>query len=162
MGNIEHSMDFMRLDAGSDWVNRNAIRLLWAQGNLAEARRANLELSPERAFTTFLTACADRPSAQSVSPEVDRSAREIEPLMLANPDPENRYIFATDLAFCGQKDAARRLLKSAIEGRYCSYQALQKDPLLASLRGTDEFNSLLSAAKQCQGKFLAERAQASH
>ena len=66
------------------------------------------------------------------------------------------------MAFCDQKDAAVRLLKSAIDGRYCSYQGLQKDPLLASLRGTQEYAQLLAAAKQCQDNFLVERAQSSH
>jgi hypothetical protein len=34
--------------------------------------------------------------------------------------------------------------------------------MLAPLRGTPEFRQLLSAAKQSQDKFLAERAQLSH
>jgi hypothetical protein len=38
---------------------------------------------------------------------------------------------------------------------------MQKDPLLASLRGTPEFAQLLPAAKQCEDDFLAERAKAS-
>jgi hypothetical protein len=80
---------------------------------------------------------------------------------LGNPDSENRYLWATDMAYCGQKDAAVRLLKSAIEGRYCSYQGLQRDPLLASLRGTPEYTHLLSQAKQCQDEFVAERAKIS-
>jgi hypothetical protein len=55
-----------------------------------------------------------------------------------------------------------KLLKTAIDGRYCAYQGMQKDPMLASLRGTPEFTQLLTAAKQCQDSFLAERAQISH
>jgi hypothetical protein len=66
------------------------------------------------------------------------------------------------MAFCGEKDVALRLLKSAIEGKYCAYAALQRDPLLTSLRGTPEFTQLLSAAKQCQDDFLAERTQGPH
>ena len=54
------------------------------------------------------------------------------------------------------------MLKSAIEGKYCAYTALQKDPLLASLRSTPEYTQLLSAAKQCQDNFLAQRAQLPH
>jgi hypothetical protein len=65
------------------------------------------------------------------------------------------------MAFCEEKDVALRLLKTAIEGRYCAYTAMQKDPLLASLRGTPEFAQLLPAAKQCEDDFLAERAKAS-
>ena len=82
--------------------------------------------------------------------------------MLANPDSENRYNFATDLAFCGQKEMALRLLKSSIEGRYCAYQGMLKDPMLKSLRASPEFNQLLTAAKKCQDEFLKERAHLSH
>jgi hypothetical protein len=66
------------------------------------------------------------------------------------------------LAFCGQEDTAVRLLKSAIDGNYCAYVALEKDPLLAPLRNTPVFSQLLSAAKQCQDTFLAGRTQVSH
>ena len=81
---------------------------------------------------------------------------------MGNPDPENRYLFATDVAFCGQKDLALRLLKSAIDGKYCAYAALQKDPILAPLRSTPAFAHLLGDAKRCQDNFLAERNQVSH
>jgi hypothetical protein len=45
----------------------------------------------------------------------------------------------------------------AVDKNYCSYQALQRDPLLARLRGTPEYSQLLAEGKQCQEKFLAER-----
>jgi hypothetical protein len=38
--------------------------------------------------------------------------------------------------------------------------ALQTDPLLVKLRGEPEYAGLLSAAKQCQSNFLAERSAA--
>jgi len=77
--------------------------------------------------------------------------------MLSNPDPENRYDAATSFAFCGQPQAAVRLLKRAIDGNYCAYQALQQDPMLTSLRTMPEYSQLLSAAKKCQDEFLAAR-----
>jgi len=52
-----------------------------------------------------------------------------------------------------------RLLKSSIAGNYCIYVALQKDPMLASLRSSPEYPQLLAAAKKCQDNFLAERTQ---
>jgi hypothetical protein len=93
---------------------------------------------------------------------LDRIIRDLEPSFVGNPDPENRYLFATDVAFCGQKDLALRLLKSAIDGKYCAYAALQKDPILAPLRSTPAFAQLLGDAKRCQDNFLAERNQVSH
>ena len=77
-------------------------------------------------------------------------------------DGEPRYVFGTLLSYCGQKDAAVRLLKSAIEHNYCAYQSLQSDPMLIKLRGTAEFSELLSAAKECQGRFLVQREQGLH
>ena len=160
LGNIERAMDFMRLDAGSDWSTRNEIRLLWREGKLAEAREAVEKVSAVDELTKFNRACTEHPpSGQSPSAEVIQAAREVEPVMAANPDSENRYLFATSMAYCGGKEAALRLLKSSIAGHYCAYTALQKDPLLASLRGTPEFAQLLSEAKQCQDSFLAERAR---
>jgi hypothetical protein len=64
------------------------------------------------------------------------------------------------MAFCGEKDMALHLLKSAVEGHYCSYTALQKDPVVGPPRGTPEFAELLSAAKQCRDDFLAAGSQA--
>jgi len=66
------------------------------------------------------------------------------------------------MAYCGQKDAALRLLKSAVEHNYCAYNTLQSDPLLVKLRGTPEFSELPSAAKECQNRFLAQRDQSPH
>jgi hypothetical protein len=61
------------------------------------------------------------------------------------------------MAFCGQKEIALRILRTSIGRNYCAYAALQSDPMLAKLRGTPEFDQLLSAAKQCQDKFLQKR-----
>ena len=158
MGNPERAMDFVRLDSGSDWSRRNIVRTLLRWGKVAEARESARTLSQSHPSTAAFQACLEHPS----SPETSKAVREVEPTLLANPDPENRYLAAADFAFCGQKDVALSLLKSAVESRYCAYAALQKDPLLAPLRGTPEFTQLLSAAKQCQDKFFAGRSQVSH
>jgi len=159
MGNEERALDFIRLDAGSNFFNANVIRILARAGKLAEVRQAAQKLPQDR----FLRVCMENPSStQSPSAEVDRAAHELEPGMLRDPDSENRYLSGTDMAFCGEKDMALRLLKSAVEGHYCSYTALQKDPLMAPLRGLPEFPELLSAAKQCRDDFLAVRSQAPH
>ncbi len=161
MGNPERAMDFLRLDAGSDWANRNVVRVFFAEGKLADAREALQRVPADRAISKFWTACLDRQSAQSSHGEPELVNSEAVAALQSNPDPENRYLFAGDMSFCGEKTAALRLLKTAIDGRYCAYQAMQKDPMFASLRGTTEFTQLLSTAKQCQDNFLAERTQLS-
>ena len=163
MGNPERGMDFLRLDAGSDWANRNAVRVFLAEGKLAEAREALQKVPPDRMVNQFWTACLNHQSAvPSSHAEPGLVDNEAVAALESNPDPENRYLFAGDMAFCGEKAAALRLLKTAIDARYCAYQAIQKDPMFASIRGTPEFTQVLSSAKQCQDSFLAERAQLSH
>jgi hypothetical protein len=93
---------------------------------------------------------------------LNRLAREEAANILADPDPEPRYIVAADFLFCGQKDLALQQLKSAIAEHYCAYTGLQNDSASAKLRGTPAFAELLSAAKQCGDDFISERSKAAH
>jgi hypothetical protein len=81
---------------------------------------------------------------------------------MMNPDPEASYHLGAPIAYCGQKDAALRLLRRAIEQNDCAYPSLQSDPMLGKLRGTPEFSELLSAAKQCHNRLFAQRDQGHH
>jgi len=162
MGNPSRALDFLRLDAGSDWANRNVVRVLLAEGKLTDAREALQKVPPDRAISTFWTACLNRQAATPSRAEPELVSGEALAALQSNPDAENRYLFAGDMAFCGEKTAALKLLKTAIDGRYCAYQGMQKDPMLAPLRGTPEFTQLLTAAKNCQDSFLAEQTQLSH
>jgi hypothetical protein len=94
--------------------------------------------------------------------ELDKTAQKIEAAALAGVDAEPRYWVGALLSYCGQKEAAVRLLRSAVGQNYCAYTALQSDPMLVKLRGSREFNELLSAAKECQNRFLAQREQSPH
>jgi serine/threonine protein kinase/TolB-like protein len=163
LGNSQRALDFMRVDAGSDWANRNSVRILVREGKLVEARETLQKALPNSAdYVDILKACIDKSiSGNPLSPETQRAIRQGETVWLNNPDSENRYFFASDMALCGQPEPALRGLKAAIEKNYCAYQALQKDPALASLRSSPEYQQLLNEAKQCQDKFLAERNAAS-
>ena len=92
---------------------------------------------------------------------LDKATKKIEEAALAGVDPEPRYWVGTALSYCGQEDAALRMLRSAVEHNYCAYSALQTDPLLVKVRGTTEFTQLLSAAKECQSRVLSHRNQSS-
>jgi len=52
---------------------------------------------------------------------------------------------------------ALRVLRRAVEQNYCATTALQMDPLLSRLRGSTEYDQLLTAANECQRKFIASR-----
>jgi tetratricopeptide (TPR) repeat protein len=158
LGNYARAMDFLQLDAGSEWASNNIMRHYLREGKLAQAK----EIAEKFKDTSLLNyrmmaVCFEHPS----SPDAAALARDVLATRLADPDPEPRYVVGADLLFCGQKDAALQLLKSAIAGHFCAYTGLQNDSAWAKLRGTPEFNELLSAAKKCRSNFLAERSQAS-
>jgi serine/threonine protein kinase len=152
----QRAMEFVHLDAGSEWAARSTAYILLRQGKLPEARQS-LQNASASVLTgrDLMQACLE-PSKTRARDEI---AHETEDALMADADAEPRYIIGTTLAYCGQKDAALRLMKSAIEQNYCAYTALQTDPLLAKLRGTPEFSELLSEAKECQNKFMALRDQ---
>ena len=75
---------------------------------------------------------------------------------MIEPDPEAWYHVGALMAYCGQKDAALRLLKAAVQQNYCAYSALLGDPLLKDLRKETAFNEVLTAGSICQ-QALKER-----
>jgi hypothetical protein len=98
-----------------------------------------------------LLACAGHRPAS----EIATLSHDVHP----EADPEENYFSASHLAYCGQTEAALRMLQRAIEGNYCSYPAMDSDPLFANIRSKPEFGQLRSAAIECQKKFLAARGQ---
>jgi eukaryotic-like serine/threonine-protein kinase len=156
LGERQRAMEFVRLDPGSEYAAMQTAAILLGQGKLAEARQAIQRASDSPLMgRDLLQACLD-PQRSS---RCDTAAQQIEAAAVAGVDVEPRYSAGTLLSYCGQKDAALRLLRSAVAQNYCAYTALQSDPLLAKLRGSSEFYELLAAAKKCQNRFLAQRDQ---
>ena len=106
-----------------------------------------------RYYRDLLEACV---RAQPSS-DLDRVVQDSETLTLSDPDPEHWYHGASIIAYCGKNEVAIRMLKKAIAQDYCAYSDLEWDPLLANLRGTTGFRELLSAAKECQGRYLSQQ-----
>ena len=154
LGPYERAMDFLRLDAGSDWATNTSRLVFLREGKIEQARQTLARLPPDRVSRKFLEAClARRPAAEMAS-----LAREWENAVITQRDSEPKYFVGTTLAFCGQPEAALRLLRRAVEENYCSYPSMDSDPLLESVRGTPEFAAIRSAGIECQKKFLAHRA----
>ena len=150
----QQAMKFLQLDRGSEWVAGVIPYLLLAEGDLAQARQSINNLPAAVVFgRDLLQACLNPDQAQ----RLNGAAKEFESATMNEPDPEFRYTNGTLLAYCGQKQAALRVITSAVTKNFCAYEALQRDPLLTKLRDSPEFGPLLSAAKACQSDFLAKR-----
>jgi hypothetical protein len=147
-------MEFVRLDAGSEYAAMQTAVVLLDQGKPAEAQQALQRASASPLMgRDLLNACLDH----AQSSQCDSAAQTIEATAIAGEDVEPLYSVGALLAYCGRKEAALSLLKRAVQQNYCAYTALQTDPLLAKLRGTPDFDALLAAAKGCQNKFLTQR-----
>jgi len=148
LGNYARAVEFLQLDAGSLWSLSNLMRHQIREGKLAQAKETAQKLNNQA-----ILACLANPSSSSTASLVHGMATAV----LADPDPEVRYVVAGEVLFCGQKDLALGMLNSSVDHHFCAYTGLQNDSVWTKLRSTPEFGELLAAAKRCREDFMAER-----
>jgi tetratricopeptide (TPR) repeat protein len=150
-GDYDKALEYFHLDANSDWNNALTIDVLLREGKTKEA----LQISRPSvlAWTSYdiLLACA----AHKPAPEIASLAKRIEP----EDDPETNYFAASHLAYCGQTTAALQMLRRTVQANYCSYPAIDTDPMFASIRSLPEYAEIRSIGMSCQNSFLAQRAK---
>ncbi|HEY3124298.1 MAG TPA: hypothetical protein VGK70_09570, partial [Thermoanaerobaculia bacterium] len=162
LGNYERAKVFLDLDPGSELVRRTTQSMLVRQGRYPEALAIALPPSIDVAdvenylFPGWFRSCLERqpPSASGPLPA------DLRQQVLAIPDSEPKYSISAFVAFCGDRESALRLLRSAVESNYCGYPAMDNEPLFASIRSTPEFAEIRKMAIACQQRFLAHRAAA--
>jgi TolB-like protein len=146
-GKTDKAMDYIHLDAGSEFAAWVTPYVYLAAGNVAQARESAKSVAKAQAYhRELLVACTQ---AQQPA-DMDRIVREAEASVMTEPDPEQWYRVGALLAYCGQKEPALRLLKHAVQQNYCAYSALLEDPLLKGLRKETAFNEVLTAGSKCQ------------
>jgi hypothetical protein len=151
-GNFTRALSYVNLDRESEVSKTYHLDLLIRQGKTQDALAIGLPQIPQYAATfAMLFACA-RGRPQS---EIARMAQEVRPAA----DPEENYFSAAHLSYCGQTAAAGEMLTRAIDGNYCSYPAMETDPLFAKLRATPQYAEIRAAGQACQERFLTERAR---
>jgi eukaryotic-like serine/threonine-protein kinase len=147
LGKTDAAMNFVNLDPGSEWAAWVTPYVYLTAGKVEQARASAKDMSKAAAYhRDLMIACtqAQRP------PDLDRIVRETEASAMTEPDPESWYHVGALMAYCGQKDAALRMLKAAVQQNYCAYSALLEDPLLKDLRKETAFNQVLTAGSECQ------------
>jgi tetratricopeptide (TPR) repeat protein len=159
LGKFERAYDFIQLDAGSEWANYVTPSLLLREGRLPEARDAvkRMASAPHYHRDLMEAVLGLRPPS-----ELDRMAHDAETNGPSDPDPELSYLQGALFAYSGKKDAAFRMLKTAIELNYCAYSNLLSDPLLRGLHSDRHFDELLTAAHACQQAVQSDATPASH
>jgi serine/threonine protein kinase len=151
-GKPARAMDFLNLDATSEYSSAVRVWVLMREGNRTDALLAAQQMPENAMWMRDLTeACLSKaPPA-----EVHRLAEEARNKLLPEQDPELKYAQGTVLAACGEKKIALAFLRGAVAGSYCAHDALIADPLLVSVRHDAEFRQIVQAAADCQQRLAA-------
>jgi eukaryotic-like serine/threonine-protein kinase len=154
MGKNDRALDFIQLDAGSEWAAWVTPYVYLAQGNLGEAHAAAKNMGKASTYhRDLMEACTASPRPQ----DLPKIVRENEVSVMSEPDAELWYHVGALMAACGQNDSALRLLKAAVQQNYCAHSALLDDPLLKPLRKETAFNEVLTASSNCENVFKEGR-----
>ncbi|MGA9511735.1 MAG: protein kinase, partial [Candidatus Sulfotelmatobacter sp.] len=101
LGQTDRAMDFIHLDAGSEWAAWATPYVYLTAGNVAQAREAVKSVAKAPIYhRDLLVACtqAQKPA------DMDRIVRNEEASVMTEPDPEAWYHVGALMAYCGQKD----------------------------------------------------------
>ncbi|HLY60404.1 MAG TPA: protein kinase [Terriglobia bacterium] len=150
LGKYDRALDYLRLDAGSVWSTGNVARVLLHQGKRDEALKLleSRQATGNRRVSLLEAYLEHRPAS-----EIADLAKQTEADLMADRDPENKYLAAATAALAGQHDQAMRLLRRAVEDNYCGYPAMDNDPFFDNIRNTPEFAAIHSSGIECQRKF---------
>jgi tetratricopeptide (TPR) repeat protein len=154
MGKTDRAMDFVHLDAGSEWAAWVTPYIYLAEGNVGEAHNAAKSMGKAPYYhRELMEACTASPRPA----DLGKIVRDSESSVMMEPDAEAWYHVGALMAACGQNEPALRLLKAAVEQNYCAYGALLDDPLLKDLRKETAFNQVLTQASNCQAMLKETR-----
>ncbi len=151
-GKSARALEYLKIDSGSEWSNAVKVTVLMRQGKTADAEKAVAQMPQNTMWMRgVLQACL----SQAPEKEIHQLAEAAQSELLPEQDSELKYYQGAVLAACGEKQAAYAFLRKAVSENYCAHEALQSDPLLASVRGDAEFHQIVQSAAECQKKFAA-------
>jgi TolB-like protein len=151
-GKMAAAEQYLNKDAGSEWSNAVIVSVLMREGRMREAHEAAEKMTKNPTWMReFLLGCLNKAPSEAIHSLAERAQDDL----LWEQDSELKYYQGAVMAQCGEKKIAFAFLRKAVEQRYCGYQALRADPLLAGVQGDAEFREIEQAAGECQKKFMA-------
>jgi DNA-binding winged helix-turn-helix (wHTH) protein/tetratricopeptide (TPR) repeat protein len=147
-GKLSRVMDFLKLDEDSFFVQWGTV--------LYHLRRNDREQALHAARRA-----ADEPTRRLMQPclegargtALDAPTREFVEHWQRSGDPEASYALAPMLGFCGRRQEALRFLERAVDGSFCAYPALDRDPAWEGWRSEPEFQRIRAKAHACFDRF---------
>lgn len=153
LARFDRALDYLQANPLTDFSRGVKADVLLRLNRFPEA----MAIAPDTKDTgkDLLKACIEKQPA----PRIVALVAHYDALYGSFPDPEAKYFQAAWDGFCGQKTAALRMLRRAVESHYCGYPAMDKEPLFNGIRREPEFAEIRSAAMQCQNEFLKRRSE---
>src|SRR5260370_16550751 len=130
VGNYKRAMDFVRRALSSERSKAHAVEVLLREGKTQEAIQIGPPRIPHWDSYKMLLACARH--------EPESQIRSLAAGVETDDDPEVNYFFAGHLAYCGQTNAALRMLNLAIKRNYCPYPAMDNHPFFYKVQTNPE------------------------
>ena len=153
-GDYGHAEKFIQLDSKTGFAAmlrlEIAMRTRDTAKGLAEAEFASQTGFPSAKLVAAFLHHASEAELNKAAAELERSSNSVH-------DPEIIYRNAEVLSYSGETDAALRQLAKAVAGNYCSYPAIDTNPIFDPLRQRPEFARIREAASQCQQTFQNHR-----
>jgi TolB-like protein/Flp pilus assembly protein TadD len=150
-GQYERAIEYLRLDAGTDWQKEREAEVRLLQGRPEEAARMLEATGSEgAAFARFLLK-TDSPA------ERDAIAAKLGSDAAADPDPEGKYHAAAFLCGTGYPKAGLTTLRDAVSHGFLASEAMDRNPLFDSIRKDPEFAAIREEAIRKQKDFVARR-----
>jgi TolB-like protein/Flp pilus assembly protein TadD len=158
LGRFERARRFIALDGESTWAANVNVGVLLREGKPEEALRVaqSIVRTPALEAQAHLLAAFLRRGPES---ELQSAADAMAANAARIRDGEPHYWIGSILSSCGRRQAAVRQLRTAAETGWAGYQAMDRDPLYASVRSDPEYARIRAIAVERQNRFLAHRAQ---
>ena len=147
-GKLAPVMDFFKLDEGSYFVHWAKVLYQLRRNDRDAALQVVLQAADEP-ITRLMKPCLEGASGAALDAPVEEFVRHWQ----RSDDPETAYAIAPILSFCGRQKEALDFLARAVDGNYCSFPALDQDPVWSALRGDPEFQRIRAKAMACHDKF---------
>ena len=151
LNDYPRALEFARLDAGSEWSAGVVAEIFLRQGKLAEALAISVNTPRRRILSDW---AIHAPDAQ-----IDADVAKLLQVRPGRGDGEPLFLNAGVLTYCNRADVALDFMRRAVERNYCSYPAMDSDPLLAPARRLPGYAAVHAAAVACHARFLRERDQ---
>lgn len=148
VGKLSRVMEFLELDEGSYFVNWGTVLYHLRTGDRAAALLATRRAADDE-IRRFMEPCLEGARGAAL----DAAAAGFIGHWEKAGDPEAQYSVAPMLLYCGRPRDALRFIERSVDMSFCSFPAVDLDPIWAPLRSDPEFKRVRGKAMACQERF---------